>query len=320
MDEHADLEALVLGAAPELTRDEVSALAGVPEPEARAMWVALGFPAVEADVRAFTRLDAEALSTCVALRDSGVVDDGTLLVLARAMGQGLSRLAEAQIDAFRGQAAQLAPDDVLAATRDTAGVLVPQLERLLVHVWRRQLAAATVRSLAAVGTEGLPVRAVGFVDLVGYTRTSRSLSAAELEHVLEQFERETARRVTEHGGRVVKTLGDEVMFTCDDAPSAALVALETVEAHDADEALPDVRAGVALGGVVLRLGDVFGEPVNLASRLTSEARPGTVLGDLELSAALEQDDRFALRRLPSRQVRGYSSLRPHVVRRASVRP
>jgi adenylate cyclase len=118
---------------------------------------------------------------------------------------------------------------------------------------------------------------------------------------------------------VVKTLGDEVMYVADDPAAALDVALDTVEAHCADDDLPDVRAGVASGPVLERLGDVFGQPVNLASRLVDEARPRSVLVDAELVAALERADRlegwYVLKRLRRRSVRGYRALTPYLVRR-----
>jgi adenylate cyclase len=160
------------------------------------------------------------------------------------------------------------------------------------------------------------VLAVGFVDLVGFTQTSRESGAADLQRLLERFERDTSLRVTAVGGRVIKMLGDEVLYVTDDVRAAAEVALETVAVHERDESLPQVRAGIALGPVLVRLGDVFGEPVNLASRLTSEARPSTVLVDLQAADALESDPSYELARLKHRSVSGYRALRPHVLRRA----
>lgn len=312
-----ELETAVLGAASELDRDEVAALAGVPEEQARAIWSAMGFAEVPAGERAFTRRDAEALQLTSALRDSGVLDLDTLLVLARATGQAMSRLAESQVGVLRVAASDLEPDEAVRVATAAAAEVLPGLERLVVHVWRRQLAAALTRSLTAARHEGLPVLAVGFVDLVGFTRTSREFAAADLERLLEHFERDTSLRVAAVGGRVVKTLGDAVLWVCDDASAAAEVAVDTVQAHADDPDQPDVRAGLALGPVLVRLGDVFGQPVNLASRLTDEARPGTVLVDLCAAEVLGHDPRWQLQRLHSRPVRGYRSLRPHLLRRAT---
>ncbi len=314
-----DLEALecaLLGAACELTRDEVAEQAGMTEPDARAYWMALGFPEVAEGERAFTALDVEALRTVQELSGVGVVDAATLLVLARAMGQGLARLAEAQVDAFRGQTGDLGFDEATAQVLATAPDVLPRLESLVLHVWRRQMAAATARALVAPRQDGQPLLAVGFVDLVDFTRSTRSWDAATLERTLERFERDTALRVTSVGGRVVKTLGDEVLYVTDDAVTAVEVALDTVAAHDADEELPQVRAGLACGGVLVRLGDVYGQPVNLASRLTDQARPGSVLVDEAMAAELAGDPSYDVRTLRRRSVRGYKHLVPHLVRRA----
>ncbi|MCW2666368.1 MAG: adenylate/guanylate cyclase [Frankiales bacterium] len=314
------LETALLGAPCTLDRDAVSAAAGVPEPEARAFWMALGFPEVAAGERAFTELDADALRTVLELSRVAAVPPDTLLVLARAMGQGLARLAEAQVDAFRGQAADLTLEQATERVLSTAPQVLPRLERLVVHVWRRQFAAATARALVASRQDGQPVLAVGFVDLVGFTRATRSWDAATLERTLERFERDTALRVAAAGGRVVKTLGDEVLYVTDDPLAAVEVALDTVASHESDEELPQVRAGLALGAVLVRLGDVFGGPVNLASRLTDQARPGTVLVDGTLADALAGDASYDLKTLRRRSVRGYRHLVPHLVRRTSVRP
>lgn len=312
-----DLEQALLGAPCTLTRDEVITAAGVDAAEADAIWAAMGFAQVPPHEAAFTELDVEALRTAVALRDGGVVDTDTLLVLARAMGQGLARLAEAQVGVFRGRAAELTVEEAHDAAVAAASDVLPRLERLMVHVWRRQFAAATERSFATLLGGGHPVLAVAFVDLVGFTQTSRETDAHDLAVLLERFERETSLRVTAYGGRVIKMLGDEVLFVTDDVVHAAEVALDTVAAHAADEQLPEVRAGIALGPVLTRLGDVFGEPVNLASRLTAEARPGSVLVDRHAADALTDDPSYSLMPLKHRSVRGYRALRPYRLRRAT---
>jgi adenylate cyclase len=184
-----------------------------------------------------------------------------------------------------------------------------------VHVWRRQFAAAAARAFASAWQEGQPQLAVGFVDIVDFTASTRTWDNHTLERLLERFERETSLRVTAFGGRVVKTLGDEVMYVADDAVSAVEVALDTVAAHAAADDLPDVRAGVAAGPVLERLGDVFGQPVNLASRLVDEARPRSVLVSAELAEQLADDGSYALRRLRRRSVRGYRALTPYLLRR-----
>ena len=315
-----DLEATLLGAPCELTPDDVADAVGIPEPQARALWNAMGFPEVSPTERAFTQRDVEALRIALSLTETGIVDPDTVLVLARSMGQDMARTAEAQVDVFRSASQGLTPEEALASASALAGELVPMLEQLVVHAWRRQFAAATARAFAAADDDEQATTAVGFVDLVDFTASTQQWDASRLERTLERFERETALRVTAVGGRVVKTLGDAVLYVTAEAGSAVEVALQTVEAHAADDELPDVRAGVALGPLLVRLGDVFGTPVNLASRLTDEARPRAVLVDDAVAAALEDDGSYELKRLRRRSVRGYRSLTPYLLRRTSVEP
>ena len=313
-----ELEAALLGAPCELTREQVASAVGIDELQARALWNAMGFPAVPPGEKAFTARDVDSLRDALSLRDLGIVDSDTLLMLARSMGQGLAKMAEAQVDVFRDASGGMSVEEATHTAAEAAAEVLPKLERILVHVWRRQFAAATARAFVAATEDGMPLLSVGFVDLVDFTRSTRQWDASMLERTLERFESETSLRVTAVGGRVVKTLGDAVMYVTDDPATAVEVALQTVAAHRLDDELPDVRAGVALGPVLVRLGDVFGQPVNIASRLTDEARPGTLLVDDRTAAALAPDLSYDLKRLRRRSVRGYRSLTPHLLRRAGV--
>ncbi len=90
-----------------------------------------------------------------------------------------------------------------------------------------------------------------------------------------------------------------------------------LEERTADEEFPELRVGLAWGPALARLGDVLGPVVNVASRLTSSARPGTVLVDRTLADGLARDEDLLLRRLRRTSVRGYSKLEPWVLRRAA---
>lgn len=313
-----DLEPLLLGAPLTLTREEVLSRVQLDEELVDAVWAALGFAVMGPDVVAFTELDVKALQDSAALLSSGVVDTSTWLVMARTMGQGLSRLAEAQLEVFRRTAVELAPDQVEETIAATAPQVLPRIEALLVYNWRRQFTAAVQRAFAAERDPGeLPTLTIGFVDLVDYTRTSRGWDADRLERTLELFERGLSLRIAALGGRVVKTLGDGVLFTTTSTVDAVEVALQTVQAHLEDDELPSVRAGVATGPVLERLGDVYGDPVNLASRLCDEARPSSLLVDRAAAADLEQVQGLQVRSLERRSVRGFRSLHPFLVRRDS---
>jgi adenylate cyclase len=103
-------------------------------------------------------------------------------------------------------------------------------------------------------------------------------------------------------------LGDEVMFLADDPVGGSAIGLMLLDAIGVDQELPDVRIGMAWGHVLRRFGDVYGPVVNIASRLTSAAKPGTVLVDRELATALEEEPGVRLRRRRPMAVRGYSNL------------
>jgi adenylate cyclase len=115
---------------------------------------------------------------------------------------------------------------------------------------------------------------------------------------------------------VVKTVGDGVLFTAGSAETAVRIGLELPEAW-ADEERPPLRVGAAYGAVLTRLGDVYSPVVNLASRLTSLARPGTMLVDRELAERLRDVAGFKVRSLRRVSVRGYDHLQPWLVRRDS---
>ncbi|HYF45919.1 MAG TPA: adenylate/guanylate cyclase domain-containing protein, partial [Acidimicrobiales bacterium] len=99
--------------------------------------------------------------------------------------------------------------------------------------------------------------------------------------------------------RVVKMIGDEVMFTVDNCKGAAEIALTLAETYREDEALSDVRVGLAFGPVIEQDGDVFGPVVNLAHRIVSIAYPGSVVVSDEVHDALEDDEELDFRSLRS---------------------
>jgi adenylate cyclase len=309
-----DIERELLGGERVYTRQEVSERAGVDIEHAQQLWRALGFADVDDEVQAFTDRDAWALHTVDDLGKQGWLDDRMQVAMARALGQSLARLADWQLAAI---GSMVDPDTAPDLAMERAQRLVPVVEDLIGYVWRRHLAAAAARALAVDhGEFAARAQAVGFADLVGFTSLTRELDEAELAQVVEGFESSASDIVASAGARVVKTIGDEILFVADDAGTAAQVAIELSEKIPDPGKLPELRIGLACGTVLSRLGDIYGEPVNLASRLTSIARPGSILVDREFATAIEDDDRWRLRRVPPRPVRGYALLHPMRLRRA----
>ena len=254
----------------------------------------------------------EALRLTSKLVGLGVLSPDRQAALVRTWGRSFARLAEWQT-ALLAELAAERPGDTVEELMTLAGGVVPDLESLQSYVWRRHAASAATRLLTTAPSAAATM-AVCFVDIVGYTSRSRSLSEAELVSWVEEFEDACTGAVVDHGGRIIKTLGDAVLFACDDAVGAAEVALSLTErGADADDPFPTVRAGLAHGPVVARLGDVFGPTVNIASRLTTVARPGTVLVDEGAAEALTGG--YSLVRLRRTSVKGYSRLQPYALRR-----
>jgi adenylate cyclase len=257
-------------------------------------------------------------------------------------------LAQAQSEAtadLLGQAPELRdlarddPQELVRLLTERAAHLIEPMERLLLYAWRRHVVAVSQRGVMSMLSDlDEQPQAVGFADLVGFTSLARDLPASELAALVRQFEDTSFEAVLRRGGRVVKTLGDEVMFSVDDPAAAADIALTLAEAFGGQDAVPSegvlgavaavvadseastvppVRVGLAWGPALAHGGDVLGRVVNIASRCTSLARPGTVLVDRELASALTDAGTgdFTLVRLRPQRVRGYDHLMPSVLRR-----
>ncbi len=298
----------LLGGPRTLRRREVARAAGVSLHSARKLWRALGFPGVQDEDIAFTEADLDALRRVVSLVRDGVIDDETAITCARALGQNTDRLvsweAEALLEYLAARQAAGEPVDALK----TLEQLRPDLERLLIYSFRRQLAAAVARMDDSVEPE--IELTVGFADLVAYTRLSRRLPRRELSRLVQRFEGLAADVTTTGGGRVVKTVGDEVLFTAESPDAGAVIALSIAERMAIDDLVPDVRIGLAHGPVLRSLGDVYGPTVNLASRLTALAQPGTVITDPTTASSLRPNPDIVLVPQRRRFLRGFGQLQP----------
>jgi adenylate cyclase len=271
---------LQLSAGLSLTLDDVAREAGCDPDEVRAIYEGLGLR-VE-DLAGFGEGDV-ALISLIASDTSGIIDTVGPQLL-RVAGSALSRLAEAAVAAYVQDVEHHDDERDLIAEADQnafASTLVLVLGDLLPTVFRHHMWTSVRRQRIAQDGVAAPevVRlAVGFVDLVGFTSFSRFASPAELIATIEGFERRAFETAHRFGGRIVKSIGDEVMIAAPDARTVAAIALELVDTTGDDPSVAP-RGGVSAGDVLFRLGDYYGPVVNLASRLTAEAVPGEVLTD-----------------------------------------
>ncbi|GAB3666621.1 adenylate/guanylate cyclase domain-containing protein [Actinocorallia lasiicapitis] len=328
--EPKELEELLLGGQMRYTRLDAARLTGVPLAFTERLWRSFGFPSPPDDVPAFTEGDLEALRRIKDLLDRevmGAESEEVMLRQVRAVGQTMAKLAEWQSSILTnalGDSTSL-DEGSMRVIGELAEEFLAEMEPLLVHAWRRQLAAAGARALASAANEsdslpGRPPIAVGFADMVSFTAMSRELGEVELGRIVERFEETAADIVAVHGGRLVKTLGDEVLYSAEDPLVGVEIGLAIAEAVQNETEVPDVRVGMAYGPVLPLMGDIFGTTVNMASRLTSIARPGTLVADPALAEAVEGKDGYELVRIVRRPVRGLGIIQPYVVRRTSKYP
>ena len=283
--------------------EDLAQYCGLPVEDLRDFWRALGFPDPRPGEQLFTDEDVEMLSTVVGLIAEGSIEPDLARQFARVIGSSLERIAAAQVDVWLRTAESAAPDDAAAAERsvETAALL----PRVLGLVWRRRLVDEARRRLLRVASgEDEVVTVVGFADLVGFTAQTQQLSTETLAEVVGRFESIAYDVIGLSGGRVVKTIGDEVMFVNDDADAACRTALDLARRYREDEALSDVRVGLAVGPVLERDGDVHGAVVNLASRIVRQAYPGSVVISDELYAAVRADDEFIFTSLREHYLKG----------------
>ena len=306
-----EIEAAILGSPRALNRVEVTQAADVDLERATALWRALGFPAPTDDTQVlFNEADIEALRLAGWLEENGVLQPEVEMTLVRSLGRGFARLAEWEIAELASTMLDGETAEPTEEIKELVSSLMPVLEDLQTYVWRRHLAQAASRLLMRpLESEDAERQVVGFADIVGFTRRSRDLTAAELGALVDVFEGRSFDIVTEHGGRVIKTIGDEILFVADRPEQGARIALDLVDAEDLVDDFPTLRVGLAYGPVLARVGDVFGPVVNIAARLTSLARPGRILVERELRGSLRgQEEEFRVRRSRTTAVRGYARL------------
>lgn len=317
-----DMEREILGADPSLTVGDVTRRIGSSRELAQRLWRALGFPD-PGDTAAFVEADLEALTNLSTLVESGALDFETTIKLTRAVGSTMARLADWQVATLSEHVEALVQSGQGTGSRldtslDVLREVQPPFEHLLLHVWRRQLAAAVSR-VAELGAQDSDLHTVtvtvGFADLVSFTRLSNGIDEDHLAVLVEVFESACSDLITAHGGRVIKTLGDSVLFVAGEPKTGVDIAGDIVGRIGGDAAMPDVHVGLATGPVAMRLGDMFGPAVNLASRLTAIARRNRVICDEETAAALSEAKGYAVRALTERELRGFGVVTPFAIRR-----
>ena len=249
-------------------------------------WSLLGLTVAGPDVPVLSRADVDALSTWVALK--AVVGDDGAFGLLRVLGAAMARLAEAEGTMIRAGTPDIQMNythDELATAQAYRAVaeFIPRIGALIDVVHRHHLISArTYFEGVLLGTSASVVCGIGFADLSGFTALTQALTPAQLSNLLTEFGATVADVVHAAGGRLVKFIGDEVMWVSASPERLAATAVDLVDHPRAREEGLQVRAGLAYGSVLATNGDYFGNPVNLAARLVAAAAPGQILADSAL--------------------------------------
>jgi adenylate cyclase len=245
------------------------------------------------------RADGEAAAFTQRFVELGL-DPEQLVLVVRVLAEGLSRGAE--VMRYSALSAIMRPGatelEIAKASKalvsEIAPMLGPMIQNMLFMQLRHTMETEVVNAAERAAGKPLPGArqiTVAFADLVGFTRIGEVVSAEELGHLANRLGH-LARDMTAPPVRFIKTIGDAVMFVCPDPQPMLDVVLKLVDAVDTDNDFPRLRAGVASGMAVSRAGDWFGSPVNVASRVTGVARPGTVLAADSVLDALGENGEF----------------------------
>jgi len=256
----------------------------------------LGLPVAGPDDRVFGEEEVAAAQSIKMFIDAGIGEEA-IAEITRVLGEGMSRVASTTVAAFAETFLNAGDSEHDVAWRfaSLAEQLVPAFSPVLLSAYRAHLREAVQRGmitraeLATGHLVGEQEMAVGFADLVGFTTLGGQLEAEELGSVVAKFV-ELAADVAGPEVRLVKTIGDAAMFTARQPEPLVQAALRLLEAAERAD-LPSLRVGIAYGRALPRAGDFYGHTVNLASRVTGIARPGSVLCTQEVrDAAPERFD------------------------------
>jgi adenylate cyclase len=304
-------ERVLEGEGERYTIDEIVELSGAPGDLFLRQRQALGLPLPPEGEAAFTDADVEGARRLKAFLDAGLPEEG-ILRTGRVIGMAMAQVAAASRELIG--AALMRPGDTerdlglryAQAARELGPMLAPVLRDVLNLHQREQVRRDVVgqADLASGQFAGTSDVTVCFADMVDFTKLGENLTVGELGDVAGRLA-ELAGMVTKPPVRLVKLIGDAAMMVSSEPEALGEAALSLVEAADNEgEEFPQLRVGVAHGPAIGRGGDFYGAPVNLASRITGVARPGSVLASEEAKEAM--GDAFAYSYAGERHLKGIS--------------
>lgn len=268
------------------TPREIAELAGMPVADFQNLIAAVGLPRPSPDQRTFDEADLAAARRLRRFQEAGIPTEN-LLAATRQVGSSAARIAQAHRDLLASDIISPGADEYEAATqlRQASLQLLPLAEQAVDYALRSHFIdqlrnqAMAMANPGLLGTGDSTEVSICFADLVGFTRLGERSELETIGTVAKLLE-SVAIEVTNPEVRLVKTIGDAAMLVSEDGAALFDAAIRFIEVgHQAGGELPALRVGVARGEAISQVGDWFGPPVNLASRITETARPDSVLAE-----------------------------------------
>jgi adenylate cyclase len=306
------VERALAGEGRRYTLREVAEIVGIELDLLQRATAALGIPIPNPDDSTQTEADLEEARRIKAYCDAGLPEEGIVQV-ARTIGMGTARIAEANRELLVRTLMQPGDTERDLALRFAAAAeyMLPVFEPTLAYAFRAHILEQIRRDvigaadLASGEVAGTAEVAVCFADLVGFTKLGEQIETEELGLVAGRLD-ELATAAAEPPVRLVKLIGDAAMLVSADTAAMVEATLQMVEAADREgEHFPRLRAGIAHGSALVRTGDYYGRPVNLASRLTAIAKPGSVL--LDAAAKTAAGEGFDYSYAGEKRLKGFDS-------------
>jgi class 3 adenylate cyclase len=309
----AGSEAWIRGHQDQIDLAEMVAQSQVDEEHVVAAWTALGLPVPPAAARVWWPSDAEVFRSFEYA--SALFGEDQVRQFTRVLGTSMARIADAAVSMFFSQVqapieAEHRPSVELARANVAGAQSLDALPPIFETAFRHHLLLATRRSgQSEAGARHRPTLHIGFADQVGSTELAQRLEPAETAELAADFEAVAHQAVSDHSARLVKTIGDGVLFTSVDAGAAARIGRALVEWGENHPLVVGLRVGLHRGPVVWQDGDVYGPSVNLAARVSQLADSGEVLVTAAFADQLDAGE-FVLEQRGLHELKGFEGTVP----------
>jgi len=303
---------------------EVAERTGWSVDEIQKLWLWAGLVVPDMVDAVFTDDDVEGMRRLRLFRDSGELDEVSLSSMMRSIGTSMDRLAAWQVEDIVQNLIRhhdVSDSEARLEAISYAPAQAAALREQVHKIWGRHFAAAVHRLTSeALVRRGLTDRdqqfpllcGIGVTTIVDFAAHTQNFGLAEYANFLSNFHDQISDIVNATGGRVIKTLGDAIMFVTPDAETGARIGLEIAKLHSQGFGAP-TRTAFIWSRVMQYHGDLYGPGVNLATLLAGQMPANQLYVDEPTAAMLARQPAFELTEQPEIQVPGVGAIKPIAV-------